>query len=170
MFKAVEGIYRDENAKEVNELLVQLLDELEMEYESLNEGLMDLTMCHTEQREKTFLELLENPSDINDIVNIKTQQKLLNSIIPKVRSIVFNDFKEYPLGSDENNKHSRMTPTEVREWLGKTVKPLILDGEKTQSKIAVIVNLDASALSRRVKKAYDVNWVEYVVKVRQGIY
>ena len=167
MFKGAKGIYRDENAKELNEQLVQLLDDLELEYESLNESLMDLTMCHSEQREKTFLELLENSTDINEIINIKTQQKLLNSIIPRVRSIVFNGYEETRVTT---NRHSRMTPIEVREWLGKTVKPLILDGEKIQSKIAVIVNLDSSAVSRRVKKAYGVTWAEYVVKVQQGIY
>ena len=170
MMKKVKGIYRDENAKELNELLVQLLDELEMEHESLNEGLMDLTMCHSEQREKTFLELLENSGDINEIANIKTQQKMLNSIIPKLRGIVFAGYEETNLTKDYNNKHSRMTPIEVREWLGGTVKPLILDGEKIQSKVAVIVGLDSSAVSRRVKKAYGVTWAEYVVKVQQGIY
>jgi hypothetical protein len=144
-----------------------LLDDLELEYESLNESLMDLTMCPSEQREKTFLELLENSTDINEIINIKTQQKLLNSIIPRVRGIVFNGYEETRVTT---NRHSRMTPIEVREWLGKTVKPLILDGEKIQSKIAVIVNLDSSAVSRRVKKAYGVTWAEYVVKVQQGIY
>ena len=127
MIKSVKGIYRDEKATEINEMLIQLLDDLELEYESLTEGLMDLTMCHSEQREKTFLELLENTSDINEIANIKTQQKVLTSIIPRVRSIVFNGYEEKVVNS---NKHSRMTPIEVREWLGGTVKPLILDGEK----------------------------------------
>lgn len=170
MFQTIKPIYRDENAKELNEMLVKLLDELEMEYESLNEGLLDLTMCHSEQREKTFLELLENSGDINEIVNIKNQQKILNSILLKIKGIVFKGYEEPNSNKDENNKHGRMTEKEVREWLGRTVKPMILNGEKLQSKIAVMVNLDASALSRRVKKAYGVSWTEYVVKVNQGIY
>ena len=163
----MKGIYRDKNANDLNEMLVQLLDDLEGEFESLNESLMDLVMCHTEQREKTFLELLENQNDINDIATIKTQQKMLISIIPRLKNIIFDGYEEKIPNS---TKYGRMTPTEVREWLGRTVKPLILNGETIQSKIAVIVDLDSSALSRRVKKAYNVNWTEYVVKVQQGIY
>lgn len=170
MITVSTGIYRDEKATELNTMLKGLLDELEAENEGMNECLMDLTLNHNEQREKTYSELLEDPKNFYELIELRCRQDQLTTVIEKLTNILYSGYTERPVMLKSSNRQKPMPTNECLIWLGTKVKPLILEGETSQKAIAEKLNLPANTLSQRVSRVYSKLWSEYVEFVQNGIY
>ena len=166
MVTAIKGIYRDENST-ITPLLKELLDELELENEGIIEILMDLTLNHNEQREKTYNELLENPVNFYQIIDLRCRQDELTAIIENLKNILYDGYEEIPI---VKSRAKPMSNNECLIWLGTKVKPLILEGVTSQKEIGEKLNVPANTISQRVTRVYDNLWNEYVEFVKQGIY
>ena len=169
MITIERGILRDENATEVNELVKEVIDKLELESEAINERIMDLSLDNTEYREKTFAELMENPEELYEMAELLSKRQSLDLISKNLRNAIYKDYEKIPV------EFKKPAPKQLNQrdcllWLATQVKPLILDGENNQRTIAKKLSTPQSTLSKRVTRAYEVSWEEYVEFVIQGIY
>lgn len=168
MVIAITPIYRDENAMELNKAIETLLKNLEMEYEGINECVMDLVLNHDERREKTHAELFDNPRDVFEYMAFDIKRDVLNEVISELKNIVYSDYKETPISKKTTSK--KLNHGECLMWLGTKVKPLILEGVTSQKEIGERIGTPANTISQRVTRAYAKSWQEYVEFVQQGIY
>lgn len=169
MMELVTPIYRCEDATELNNLIESLIKDLEMESEAVSETLMDLTLNPTEQREKTFWEVVGNPENYQEILTLKSRNETLEFIVSELKGIVYSDYKIRPAFKQKTTE-PRMSKEECQIWLGTKVKPLILNGKTKQQDISEVLNVGASTISTRVKSGYSKSWKDYVELVTQGIY
>ena len=169
MIKAIKGICRDENAKELNELLKQLIKDLEFENEAIVDTIMDMTLDHSEKKEKSFWEVVGNHENYQELIALQSRNNTLDSVISELKSILYSDYEEVPL-QEEKTTEPRLKPEQCRDWLGMEVKPLILNGTDKQADVSKALDIGASTISTRVKSGYGANWEMYVAKVKQGIY
>ena len=169
MITAVRGICRDENAKELNELLKRLVKDLEMENEVITDTIMDMTLNHSERKDKSFWEVIRNPENYQELITLESRNSTLEYIISELRNILYSDYEEIPL-QEEKETEPRLKPEQCRDWLGMEVKPLILKGTDKQQDVSKALGIGASTISTRVKSGYGANWEMYVAKVKKGIY
>lgn len=171
--KVITPIYRDEKATELNELLEQFLDNLRMESESLADVRMDLSLNNHERREKTFSELMENPIEFHELINIINEEAKLNEKIMIMEEIIYCAYEEHLVNDESpinNERRKYIKREDIPLALGENVKPYILkEDNPTQYGLSEETGIPSSTLSYWVHKAYGIDWKEYVDLVKKGI-
>ena len=170
MFVEVKGFYRDENAKEVNELLEQLIKDLISENEAVVDIVRDMTLDYSERKDKSFWEVVGNPENYQELITLQSRNNTLEYLITELNSILYSDYEEIPLEPEE--KEHRMNTEEMSDWLGENVKPLILKGITKRQAVAIELECPAPSILWRIRSVYgkSMNWKKYVEKVIDGIY
>jgi hypothetical protein len=168
MVKKPNYIFRDENAKELNDLLQQLLSNLEEISTSIDEAVHELTVNELQKINRNPLDLSENLEDVCKYFEFKTQKEFVNPIITDLRGILYKSVEMEPI-----LERKIQAPSVKREnypmWLMENVKPLIKRGITTQIECAKILNRDPTGLSKMVQRAYGLNWNDFVDKIIDGV-
>lgn len=164
--KRINGILRDENAKEVNELLEQMIGDLVSENEAVIDTIMDMTLDNPERKDKSFWEVVGNPENYQELITLQSRSNTLEYIIAELNGILYSDYEEIPL------KEHRMNTEEMSDWLGENVKPLILKGLTKRQAIAIELDCPAPTILWRIRAVHGktMDWKKYVGKVKDGIY
>ena len=172
MITTIRPIYRHKNSTELNKQLENLLHNLEIEKEGIIGYLMDLTLNQKERREKTVSEGLTDLPEMVEAFCLQDKEKTLSSIIEALEGILYSGQEETPI-----TVHSQLKPprtykkaTDIPKWLALNVRPIILEGETRQDRIAEMTGVPSSTLSYWVQKAYDEQWREYIKDVQKGIF
>ena len=174
MFKVVNGNYRDEKAVELNKAIEKLIEKLELGLELTNDEMINRTIDPNTQKPMSYWEVVDISQNHQKLMRLDVEKGFLEEMVSELRDIVYSDYetRAVTLKSENTIKKPRdyMSDGELLRWLGTFVKPLILEGETKQVTLAERFGIDASTLSRRVSRAYDVDWREYVAYVKQGIF
>ena len=169
MFKIVTRNYRDEKAVELNKAIEKLIEKLELGLELTNDEMINRTIDPNTQKPMTYWEVVDISQNHQKLMRLDVEKGFLEEMISELRDIIYSNYEVVTPRSEKTNG-DYMNDSESRRWLGTFVKPLILEDETKQITIADKFGINASTLSRRVKRAYDVDWKEYVAYVKQGIF
>lgn len=160
-FEIIKKEYKHKNCDELNKELDEYLSNLSFQSEGLAENFMDITLDHTTQKEKEWIELWDSPSDWIDSKIIQTQREVLDRIVEDLTNIVF---------IDRPKRQPKMNAEASREWVIDNVKPLVLSDITVQSKIAEKLNVNGGLVSERVTRGYNKDWKTYVEGVQHARY
>lgn len=163
VFEIIKKEFKHSNCDELNRELDTLISDLSFNYEGLTDNFMDIVLDHSNQKEKEWTELYDAPTEWLESILIKTQKDILEEIIDKLEDILY---------TKKPKRQSNMNAHDSREWLIDNVRPLILDGMTSQTKIAEKIGIDArnGLMTRRVRRAYNCKWKEYVDNVQNRRY
>lgn len=168
MVKKPNYIFRDENAKELNDLLEQLLSNLEEISTSIDEAVHELTVNELQKINRNPLDLSENLEDVCKFFEFKTQKECVEPIITDLRGILYKSVEMEPV-----LERKTQAPYVKREdypiWLMENVKPLIKKGMVSQTDCAKMLNRDQTGLSKMVNRGFNLTWPEFVNKINEGV-
>lgn len=165
----ITPIYRDEQSSDLNKRLEEVLSNLETENEAINERLADLTIDPTERKVKPDAEI--TPIEQSEIAILREHQMVLERVIDDLKGVLYSGYTETPVNMPSHQHQKRyMKKSEVPLYLGKNVKPFILDGVLNQQEIADKLGVPSSTLSYWVQKAYKMDWKDYVDTIIRGIF
>lgn len=173
----IKPIYRDEKAKELNELLSKFMGKIETICVGYDEELMDITLIESERREKDFGELIQNPDDFHKVIDLIDKKGILEEVLNELKDIVYIGYETTKV--DENNPilSLKTTPrlrkqSDYADFLADHVKPHIHNGECRRNYIADIEGVAPQTIINRVQRVFgeEITWKEYVKEVREGRY
>lgn len=164
MAKEIKPILRDETAVELNELLIPLLEKVQCQLDGIDDALSDLTV------DQEPIDLLNNFDDCCSYLQLKSMSEVLFPIVMDLRNALYSDYKEVPLFPKKKMQPYIKGGVAAREWVGKEVKPLIIDGAKTLLEVSEILSVNNTTIYNRIQTGFGVTWSEYYSKVKEGVF
>lgn len=170
MINVITPVLRDEKSK-LNELLEQLIKDWESENEAVLDIINDMTLDHSERRDKSFWEVVANPENYQELVTLQARNITLESNIADLKRVIYSDYEETPIKMGVSKERApHMNKEASMEWIGSKVKPRIIAGVTKKQIIADELCVDESTITVRLQRVFgkDMLWKTYVEKVLQG--
>ena len=164
MIREIKPILRDETAVELNELLIPLLEKVQGQLDGIDDALSELTV------DQEPIDLLNNFEDCCSYLQLKSMSNALFPVFIELRNALYSEYKEMPLTPKKKMQPYIRGGAAAREWVGKEVKPLILDGVKTLSDVSKILNINGPTINNRIQTGFSMNWSEYYSNVKKGVF
>ena len=164
-------VYVEKNAKELIESIEECIKEWERENEAIVDTIIEMTLDHSERKEKSFWEVVGNPENYQELIKFQSRNLVLDEVISTLKGEIYSGYKETLLTEETSKERApNMGKEASMEWIGSKVKPRILEGTTTKQIIADELCVDESTITVRLQRVFgkDMLWKIYVEKVQQG--
>lgn len=145
--KAYKGIYRDENALELNRMLENLYEDLADHLEGICDAMTDITEGGLKEPEEMF----NTPEDCMTLIILRETEKQLLPIYEDVKNILYSDFEEISLGTEKpiDKVKARKSPVH-NDWQREDIENICLRAflGETYYSIAESYNVDKSTITK----------------------
>ena len=165
MVKGINYVKRDENAKELNDLLEQMLENLEMFSEGIDEDLLNLAEENMKSNNGSW-DVMSSIEDNIRYFELITQRNILQPVIVDLKNILYTESEFVPLLRKEPAEYVRREDYAI--WVMRNVKPLIQKGVRSQRECAEMLNREQSGISKMVTRGLHLTWKEFCELIDEG--